>query len=70
MIEYVEDRLGHDRRYSIDIDEGRGARLGARSATSARRSSETVDVVPRQPLVVGTAQAAAPVDRHRAGEHW
>ena len=39
MIEYVEDRLGHDRRYSIDIDKVRGPRLGAPRTTSTRRST-------------------------------
>ena len=30
MIEYVEDRLGHDRRYSIDTTKVARPRLGAR----------------------------------------
>ena len=55
-IEYVEDRLGHDRRYSIDCSQGPGARLGARRATSTRRSSRHRRVVPRQPLVVGAPE--------------
>ena len=37
MIDYVEDRLGHDRRYSIDISKARA--LGwDRSASSGKRS--------------------------------
>ena len=32
------DRLGHDRRYSVDIDQGHGARLAPRARRSTRRS--------------------------------
>ena len=37
MIEYVEDRLGHDRRYSIDCRRC-GPSGGRRTASSTRRS--------------------------------
>ena len=36
LIEYVTDRLGHDRRYSLSSDKVRGARLGAARALRRR----------------------------------
>ena len=53
MIEPVEDRLGHDRRYSIDTHEGPGARLGP-PPRPRRRAGRDRQLVPGQPLVVGT----------------
>ena len=52
LIEYVTDRPGHDRRYSLGSDKVRGAGLGAagaprRGARAHRR------LVPRQRVVVG-----------------
>ena len=37
MIEYVEDRLGHDRRYSIDTAKVRQLGWRSPSASSTRR---------------------------------
>ncbi len=50
------DRLGHDRRYSVDITKVTA--LGWRKAAHARRGARRDRrLVPRQPLVVGTAEA-------------
>ena len=38
MIEYVDDRLGHDRRYSVDCSKVRSPRLGAGARASTRPS--------------------------------
>ena len=38
LIRHVEDRPGHDRRYSLDDSKLRAPRLGARSTRSARRA--------------------------------
>ena len=59
MIEYVEDRLGHDRRYSIDTAQGRGARLDARRTTSTTALEATVAWYRDNAVVVAAAQAAA-----------
>ena len=57
LVEYVDDRLGHDRRYSVDI--AKVTALGWQQAAHARRGpGGDRGVVPRQPLVVGAAQAA------------
>ena len=51
------DRLGHDRRYSVDI--AKVTALGWQRRAHARRGARGDGrVVPRQPLVVGTAEAA------------
>ena len=55
VIEPVADRLGHDRRYSIDHRQDRGARLEAR-ARPRRGARRDRRLVPRQPGVVGAAQ--------------
>jgi NAD-dependent epimerase/dehydratase family protein len=60
MVEYVEDRKGHDRRYSGGLEQDpRRTRLctaqGVRDRT--RRDSR---LVPGQPALVGTAQKARP----------
>ena len=52
LIEYVTDRPGHDRRYSLGSEKARGARLGA--AGAVRRGPRAHgELVPRQSLVVG-----------------
>ena len=52
------DRLGHDRRYSIDT-----AKVAALGWTPSRELDEALErhgrVVPRQPLVVGAAEGRA-----------
>ena len=49
------DRLGHDRRYSVDI--AKITALGWQRQAHARRGARgDRRVVPRQPLVVGAAQ--------------
>ena len=65
--------LGHDRRYSVDIAKICRARL-AEAAHSRRGARPDRGVVPRQPLVVGAAQAGEPMrslpgacPRHRGG---
>ena len=65
-VEYVTDRLGHDRRYSVDI--AKITALGWKQAAHARRGARgDRRVVPRQSLVVGTAQGARDEDpRDRA----
>ena len=52
LIEYVTDRPGHDRRYSLSSREGARARLGAADALR-RRARPHGRLVPRQPVVVG-----------------
>ena len=42
LIEYVTDRPGHDRRYSLSLGEGARARLGAARCASATGSPHTV----------------------------
>ena len=55
MVEYVEDRKGHDRRYSIDDSKMRS--LGLHAAALLRpRSRRDGPVVPRQRGVVASAQ--------------
>ena len=55
MIEYVEDRLGHDRRYSIDCSKMRA--LGWAPERELERGPRSDGrLVPRQPLVVGTPE--------------
>ena len=56
LIEYVADRLGHDRRYSIDTAKIDGARLEARARRSTRRS---------RPPSPGTATTAGGGSRSR-----
>ena len=56
MVEYVTDRLGHDRRYSIDTHEGAGPRLGAARRVPGRARGHG-RLVPRPSLVVGAAAA-------------
>ena len=52
LIEYVTDRPGHDRRYSLCLGQGPRARLGA--AVRLRRGHRAHRrVVPRQRMVVG-----------------
>ena len=65
-VEYVEDRLGHDRRYSVDI-----AKITALGWTKRRTLDEALArdrrLVPRQRVVVAPLKSAAePVD---AGPH-
>ena len=43
MIEYVADRLGHDRRYSVDTAKITRARLAPAARRSTRRSAATVE---------------------------
>ena len=59
MVDYVTDRLGHDRRYSVDIAKITRARL-ATAAVARRGARGDRGVVPRQPVVVGTAQGSWP----------
>ena len=54
-VEYVTDRLGHDRRYSVDIAKIADARL-AQAAHARRGTRGDRRLVPRQPLVVGAAR--------------
>ena len=42
LVRHVDDRPGHDRRYSLDDSKLRCARLGARSARSRDGLAETV----------------------------
>ena len=57
MIDYVEDRLGHDRRYSIDISKARA--LGWAPEREFREALETTVAWYRDnAVVVGAAQAA------------
>ena len=59
MIEYVEDRLGHDRRYSIDCSKARA--LGWRPGPHPRRGAgRHRRVVPREPGLVGTPEGLMP----------
>ena len=55
MIEYVEDRPGHDRRYALDSAKTRASRLGARALArgTPRRDRR---LVPHPPRLVGTAE--------------
>ena len=56
-VEYVTDRLGHDRRYSVDVVQDRRPRLG--EAAHTRRSTRSNRcLVPRQPLVVGAPEGS------------
>ena len=56
-VDYVEDRLGHDRRYSVDITKI--TELGwTKRRTLDEALAETVDVVPRQRVVVAAAQVS------------
>ena len=58
LIEYVKDRLGHDRRYSLA--SGQGARAGLGGADPLRRGPRADRrVVPRQRGVVGARSAPA-----------
>ena len=54
-VDYVDDRLGHDRRYSVDI-----AKITALGWTKRRTLDEALDehrrLVPRQRVVVAAAQ--------------
>ena len=52
LIEYVTDRLGHDRRYSLSSVEDPRARLGA-AGEVPRRAAPDGRVVPRERVVVG-----------------
>ena len=55
MIEYVTDRLGHDRRYSIDCGKARA--LGwAPARTLDEALAATVEWYPGQPGLVGTPE--------------
>ena len=62
LIEYVTDRPGHDRRYSLS--SRRSARsAGSRRCASPRAWSETVRLVPREPLRGGSRSAPATTAR-------
>ena len=64
MVEYVEDRLGHDRRYSVDITKI--TELGWRKTADARRSARgDRRLVPRERVVVASSQAGDEGLRHR-----
>ena len=52
LIEYVTDRPGHDRRYSLVVGQGARARLGAAGALRRGPRGDR-RLVPRQRLVVG-----------------
>ena len=67
LVEYVADRLGHDRRYSVDI--AKITALGwRRQRTLDEALAETVEWYRDEPLVVGTAQGArSEGPRHRRG---
>ena len=59
-VRQVPDRLGHDRRYSVDISKI-SAELGYAPCTDFETGlRDHRAVVPGQPGLVGTAQAAAP----------
>ena len=55
LVRHVEDRAGHDRRYSLDTAKLRAARLGAAEAV---RGGDRGDgrLVPGQPQLVGADQ--------------
>ena len=59
-VDYVTDRLGHDRRYCIDSSKIARPRLGA-GARPRRRSETDLCLVQGQPLVVGA------LEKERAG---
>ena len=58
MVTHVEDRKGHDRRYSLDDSRASGHGLRARASPFADGLRSTVQLVPRQPLLVGAAEGA------------
>ena len=65
MVDYVTDRLGHDRRYSVDI--AKITALGwSRAAVAGRGPRGHRGLVPRQPLVVGAPQGSddSPAERN------
>ena len=64
LIEYVADRLGHDRRYSVDYRQGHARSAGRRPRTLDEALEETVAWYRGQPVVVGAARAASAC-RHR-----
>ena len=55
LVRHVDDRPGHDRRYSLDDSKLRDARLGAGSALRGRPRRDG-RLVPRQPRLVGADQ--------------
>ncbi len=55
LLRSVEDRPGHDRRYSLDSGKLRGARL-ANNAHARGRPARDGGVVPREPRLVGADQ--------------
>ncbi len=58
MVEYVDDRPGHDRRYAVDVVEGARPRMGA-PAIARRGPRPDLQLVSRQPVVVGAAEGAS-----------
>ena len=71
LVSYVEDRLGHDRRYSVDITKV--TELGWRAAHAGRGAGGDRRLVPRQRLVVASAEGRrSPRERaegERTNEH-
>ena len=59
MVTRVEDRKGHDRRYSLDDSALRALGYAPRTPFPAGPARDRA-VVPGQPFMVGTAQAAVP----------
>ena len=56
LVRHVEDRPGHDRRYAVDSSKLRGLGWTPEHSFDAGGLEETVDVVPREPRVVGADQ--------------
>ena len=68
MIEYVEDRLGHDRRYAVDSSKARS--LGwAPEADPGRGPRRHLQLVSGQPLVVGAAEGAGRIPAREDPDH-
>ena len=55
LVRHVEDRAGHDRRYSLDTVQAAGARVGAAEAVRGRDRRDG-RLVPRAPRLVGADQ--------------